>query len=370
MHSGTMRFLIVFFGGFFSISSSLWAAPEIALPNVTTYSQLLYAIRKTRVASEQRLDKAIDQEKVREAWETGRLIDTHVLQHKERAEYGQQVVVRLAKDLETSETELRYMLQFARTYPIHRPADELNWSQYQALLSLNDPKEREEVTKKAVQQKWNRDQVRAEVQKRKAPDAPVKPVEKLEAKPGKVGTYRIVKAVAGPYKGEAVIDLGFSNYFRLGKMAFKEGDIVQASMTSTKPGVAASFEFTKLRNSSGNDGPARDEYLFTYHAYVTQVIDGDTVDAVIDLGFGFTTRQKLRLRGLDAPEIESAQGREAKAFLENELAKSGGIVLIKTLKSDKYDRYLADVWLPSRSANDNYLNNLLLEKSFAVRMQD
>ncbi len=363
MHSKTIRFLIVLFVWFLHISSSIEAVPEIALSNVTTYPQLLDAIRKTRIASQQRLDKAIDQEKVREAWEIGKLIDTHVLQHKERADYGQQIMKRLASDLQMSETELGYMMQFVRAYPISPPAGKLSWSHYREVLSVNDESERKEITEQAVRENWNRDQVRAEVQKRKAPVAVPKPVEKLEATPGKVGTYRIVKAEAGPYKGEVVIDLGFSNHFRLGKMTFKEGDLVQASMVSTKPGVAASFQFTKV--PTGSAQTTGDEQLFTYHAYILQVIDGDTVDAVIDLGFGFTTKQRLRLRGLDAPEIESAQGREAKAFLEKEIAKTSGPVLIKTVKSDKYDRYLADIWL-----GQTFLNNLLLENGLAVQVQD
>ncbi|MBI3313551.1 MAG: thermonuclease family protein [Candidatus Omnitrophica bacterium] len=96
---------------------------------------------------------------------------------------------------------------------------------------------------------------------------------------------------------------------------------------------------------------------------MTQVTDGDTFDAVIDLGFGFTTLQKLRLRGLDAPEIESAEGKEAKQFLEKIILSSP--LLIKTVKSDKYDRYLADVW-----AGETYLNQELIDKGLAIPVRD
>ncbi|HXV27629.1 MAG TPA: DUF1016 N-terminal domain-containing protein [bacterium] len=367
MNTKTFRSLWVCFLLSSSMIASVFAVPEMAMPNLTTYPQLLYAIRKTRIASQQRLDKAVNQEKVREAWETGKLIDMHVLQHKERAEYGQQVVIRLAQDLETSETELRYMLQFARTYPNHPPADELSWAHYRELLSINDETDRKEVLEQAVQQHWNRDQVRAEVRKRMAPDAPAKADQKLESQPGVVGTYRIVKAASGPYKGELAFDLGFSNYYRFQEMNnFSEGDLVQVSVAKTRSGTKTTFKF--IKHDEGRvkrPVAAADESLFTYEAYVIRVTDGDTFHAVIDLGFGFTTEQKLRLRGLDAPEIESAAGREAKAFLETEFAKTGGVVLIKTVKSDKYDRYLADVWL-----GQTYLNNLLLEQALAVRMKD
>lgn len=86
---------------------------------------------------------------------------------------------------------------------------------------------------------------------------------------------------------------------------------------------------------------------------------------MIDLGFDIVTEQKLRLRGLDAPEIESAEGREAKAFLEERLAKAGAPVVIKTVKSDKYDRYLADVFV-----GGSYLNQELLDKDLAVRVSE
>lgn len=339
----------------FLISHPAFAAPQASLPEVKTYDQLVHAIRESRAASQKRVEQAVDQEKVREAWETGKLIDAHVLQHKARADYGKQVLERLAKDLEASQSELSFNLQFARAYPIYWPANKLSWSHYQALLSINDPKEREEVTKEAEEKHWTRDQLRDEVRRRQSKKIPAP--EKLKAAPGKPGTYRLVKAVEGPYKGQLALDLGFSNYYRsetLGR--FSEGDILQ--MISSKSTAEASEQTLKQVKSSA----AAD--LFTYQAYVLKVIDGDTFDAVVDLGFGFTTVQKLRLRALDAPEVLSSEGREAKAFLEKAVKKAGGTVLIKTVKSDKYDRYLTDLW-----AGGLYVNQALLDEAFAVRVE-
>jgi endonuclease YncB( thermonuclease family) len=309
---------------------------------VKTYDQLVHAIREARTASQARIDEAINQEKVRGAWETGKLIDEHVLQHKERADYGEQVIHRLSKDLGNSETELRFMVRFFRAYPIQWPATELTWSHYQALLGLEDQKDREEFTQKALKENWGRDRLREEVRKRKSykEAAPEKP---LTAEPGEVYTYRVVKAVVGPFKGQLVVDLGFSNYHQpAGLEKFKDGELVK-------------FEDGKLRKTEG------EEKLFTYNVYVTQVLDGDTFKAVVDLGFKIMTVQTLRLRGLDAPEIESKEGREAKAFFEKRLRKSP--VLIRTVKSDKYDRYLADVFVGGK-----YVNQQLLDKNLAERM--
>jgi endonuclease YncB( thermonuclease family) len=177
----------------------------------------------------------------------------------------------------------------------------------------------------------------------------------------------VILARTGPYAGELAIDLGFSNYVRLAEVIedvspLKEGEIIEFS-----------DEQDEVRSSA-------ESRLFTYRAWVHRVLDGDTIEAVVDLGFGITTTQILRLRGIDAPELVSKEGKEAKEALEKMLklqdvggrmadGETGGPVLIKTVKSDKYDRYLADVFLPGAEGQEVYLNNLLLEKELAVRAQ-
>jgi len=370
----------------------LFAAPSLALAetagkaavpgtapaaaSVATYEELRQAIMKARAASTARVEAAVDQEKVREAWEIGKLIDTHVLQHKERAEYGEKVLQRLSSDLGISHTELKYMLQFYRAYPIGRPADQLSWSQYQALLAVNDSKERDALAEKAVKEKWNRDKTREEVKKVKVGKAkaeegtgspaesgvPVPLEEKLLTPPaiGKPGTYKVVKAKAGPEAGKVVVDLGFSNYYKTSKdLRFKDGAIIE----STPPfagGGSAPADLIRLSKRGEED-------LYTYRAFVVRVLDGDTIEVVVDLGFGVRSTQVLRLRGIDCPELVSREGKEAKAFVEKLLPPSSQI-LIKTTKSDKYDRYLVDVWPNSKDGKAQYLNNLLLEKGLAAKV--
>ncbi|MFH0985403.1 MAG: DUF1016 N-terminal domain-containing protein [Candidatus Omnitrophota bacterium] len=349
---------------------------------VTTYDQLVAAIRKARAASQARVEQAVAQEKVRECWETGKLIDEHVLQHKERADYGKQVILRLSQDLSISDSELYYMLEFARTYPISQPAGKLSWSHYVELLSLKDVEEQVAVADMAEKGNWTRDQIREEIKKRKAARGltgtekgsdPFSAEKKLTAKLGKVGTYRMVKATVGPETGKVVIDLGFSNYYRTSRpLGFKEGAIIEALFAL--PEGSSPSDKIKLSKRTSAD-------LYTYRAYVHRVLDGDTIEAVIDLGFGVRSVQTLRLRGIDAPEMVSKEGKEAKAFLEKELRiteaekqekslplasdLSASPVLIRTVKSDKYDRYLADVFMDGLC-----LNQALVEKGLAVRVRD
>jgi endonuclease YncB( thermonuclease family) len=361
----------------FFISPSMLQAEELkssALPQVQTYGQLVSAIRQARAASQSRVVQAVQQEKVREAWETGKLIDEHVLQHKERADYGEQVLERLSGDLGVSASELRRMLEFARAYPIYAHARKLSWSDYRELLSINNSEERDALAEQAEKGEWTRDQIREEVKKRKASgtgpaseSGPV-PLNLLPSKPGKPGTYRIVKATVGPEKGKWVIDLGFSNYYKTSKdLRFKEGAIIEA----TPPFAGGSSPSDLIRFSK-----RAPEDLYTYRAWVVRVLDGDTVEVVVDLGFGVRSVQTLRLRGLDCPELVSKEGKEAKAFVESVIASPVGakqsqpFVLIKTVKSDKYDRYLADIFYSDKTGTQVYLNNLLLEKGHAVRVRD
>ncbi len=82
----------------------------------------------------------------------------------------------------------------------------------------------------------------------------------------------------------------------------------------------------------------------------------------VDLGFSTYSRQKLRLRGIDTPEIGTPEGIEAKAFVEGKLKRSK-IITIRTYRKDKYDRYLADVFVGSKEV---FLNQRLLDEGLAV----
>lgn len=89
--------------------------------------------------------------------------------------------------------------------------------------------------------------------------------------------------------------------------------------------------------------------LFHYKAENIRVIDGDTIDADIDLGFGVWARaQRFRIKGIDAPEIKGtsrAEGLRVKDTLERLL--KGRTVILKSEKSetDKYGRYIADIYI-------------------------
>jgi micrococcal nuclease len=101
--------------------------------------------------------------------------------------------------------------------------------------------------------------------------------------------------------------------------------------------------------------------MYKYNAQVLKVIDGDTVDLFIDLGFkvGFNTR--IRMIGIDTPEKNFPYGKVVKDYLTNLL--EGNKVYLDVTKKDKYGRYLGMVYL---NESDNVsINELLINENMA-----
>ena len=96
---------------------------------------------------------------------------------------------------------------------------------------------------------------------------------------------------------------------------------------------------------------------------INRVIDGDTIDLNIDLGFGITLSQRVRLKGINAAETrtldieEKKKGIEARLWLEKELARDGEWI-IETTKEDKYGRILGTLYLVGDpvTVNEKILN--------------
>ena len=104
-----------------------------------------------------------------------------------------------------------------------------------------------------------------------------------------------------------------------------------------------------------------------YVKKVENVVDGDTIDVIIDLGFDILFASRVRLAGIDTPESrtkdakEKALGLESKEYLKKHL-KDAKSVIIKTEKmdsSEKYGRILGWVYIngDTESLNDKMIND-------------
>ena len=89
--------------------------------------------------------------------------------------------------------------------------------------------------------------------------------------------------------------------------------------------------------------------MYEYSASVEAVVDGDTVDLLIDLGFKILYRHSCRLYGINAPEHATAAGDAATAFLKT-LLPVGTSVIVKTEKdkAEKYGRILGTITVPPK----------------------
>jgi micrococcal nuclease len=115
--------------------------------------------------------------------------------------------------------------------------------------------------------------------------------------------------------------------------------------------------------------------MYQYKAKVERIVDGDTIDIVIDLGFKITTNQRIRMARINTPETFNAKkdseeyqkGLAAKQFVEQRLAANNYEIKLETEKvTEKYGRYIGTIWLSDSAVS---LNDELVEKSFAVYVE-
>ena len=100
--------------------------------------------------------------------------------------------------------------------------------------------------------------------------------------------------------------------------------------------------------------------MYNYNAVIERVIDGDTVDVILDLGFFIYHKQRVRMAHINAPEKNETGGKESSDWLTDRL-KANTRVLVSSLKphsDDKYGRFLADIYLlgDTVSVNQEMLN--------------
>ena len=113
--------------------------------------------------------------------------------------------------------------------------------------------------------------------------------------------------------------------------------------------------------------------MYEYKCKLVRVVDGDTVDIDIDLGFGVWLRkQRIRMYGIDTPEsrtsddVEKIYGLAAKEFLVK--WTNSGDLSLKTFKDGKgkYGRILGELWY----GGEHNINQLLIDNHHAVKYHE
>lgn len=110
--------------------------------------------------------------------------------------------------------------------------------------------------------------------------------------------------------------------------------------------------------------------MYKYYIKVLRVLDGDTVDVMVDLGFNIFVKKRIRLHGIDAPEVrtrdsvEKAKGFIAKKRLEELFSKHDNKAELVSHGIGKYGRCLGVLFIKSErdSVNDILIHENLVKK--------
>tara|TARA_R100000808_G_scaffold16457_1_gene37142 strand:- start:399 stop:821 length:423 start_codon:yes stop_codon:yes gene_type:complete len=108
--------------------------------------------------------------------------------------------------------------------------------------------------------------------------------------------------------------------------------------------------------------------MYEYNCNVKRVVDGDTVDVIIDLGFDISYSSRVRLFGIDTPESrtrdkdEKARGLISKDFLKSYLDKGGVVIRTRKDKKGKFGRILGEMVV-----EDININELMIKEHHAVK---
>src|SRR3989339_201200 len=344
----------------------------------TLYNKLFNDISSIYENARKKGVAAVNEIIVAANWEIGKRIVEDEQKGELRAAYGEHLIDDLSRDLNEkygsgfSPTNLRFMRKYFLLNPIQYPGTELSWSHQKLLLSVDNEKKRKSLEKKAIKEKLNKDELKAVIglekevisKKQAKPKNEAKapePIPDLATVRGKAFHYK-VKEIDLKHKGQKIygVDCGFGNFKEVAVGGIKRSDGQVVKAVKAKSGYT--FELTDV---------PYDE-IYTFKAYVDKVTDGDTLWVNIDCGFGIWTHQKLRLRGIDAPEADTQEGQKAKRFVESRLTP-GYFIVVKTYKSDKFDRYLTDIFYSDIGDNKleyvakdgKFLNQELLDKGLA-----
>ena len=107
--------------------------------------------------------------------------------------------------------------------------------------------------------------------------------------------------------------------------------------------------------------------MYEYQAELTRIVDGDTLDCIIDIGFSVFVKKRVRLHGIDTWESrtrdlkEKAKGLAAKARLRELIKENGNHFTLVSYELGKYGRVLGEIILD----DDRNVNDILIEEKHA-----
>ena len=341
------------------------------------------------------ISRLVNDQKVEMAWKIGQLVDENVTSDQK---YGDKLLQRLEADVLISKSTLYKMRAFFKAYPEIPHHDKISWSHYLILTSVQKQEDRNALEAKIRDDAWDVATLRNEVNRLKLvaqvnesennnEDAKEETNANEEAHEYNIDALNIMNSrKLAPIRGQlfsykiasfanqsSVSDqIGKKYYFDCGFSLFHE---IPQSLAQTLP-QESNIVTTSKNNDiySVKEATMHPRKLYAYKAYLDRVVDGDTLRVILDLGFGMLHKEIIRLKGINAPEMKTREGKMSAKGLTN-ILKNVPFLIVKTIKTDLYGRYVADIFLADENLKDQdahdvaskgkYLNRILLHRGLA-----
>ena len=325
---------------------------ELATKN---YQNLVNEIQTIIGNSQQKIAQEIAFEKILMAWNIGQIIEGHLLEQNLE---GDGVFSQLEEDIAIAKNSLYQMRKFYQTYPQAPSKDKaLSWSHYRDLLRIKDDKKRQYFEGFALENNLSSKDLQKEISEnnRKERQVTLDQNAKLPFDRGELFIYKTRKFKSSD---KVFLDLGF-NIFNDIEADLGADDLLVRSIKDDDSFTLNQAQVTRRK-------------LHCYKAYLEKVVDGDTLNVILDLGFNIRHKEIIRLAKINSPERKTLEGKNASQKL-SEILEEVPFLIIKTKKIDIFGRYVADVFLPSKGEKDAqkaasegvYLNQMLLDLGVA-----
>jgi endonuclease YncB( thermonuclease family) len=333
---------------------------------LNNYPNFLIKIQKIIADTESEIIANINRQKVEMCWVIGKNIEEYLLENN-GATYGKKLFSQLAQDTGILERNLYRMSSFYKSYPTLSSDKNLNWSHYRSLISVKNDEQRQYFENLTIEGSLTARELQKEISQNK-PSVKKEAKRKLYVSRGKLFNYKIAEIA-----GERFLDLGFNIFERVGADFlgedggdFEVGDVLLSSRknppTPLKGGLCTELPLRGADRFLFSHSTARRSELHTYKAHLTRIVDGDTIHVALDLGFNIFHKEILRLAKINAPEKNTAAGKNSTKKL-TDILKNVKTLIIKTNKTDIYGRYVADIFL--ESVDGEYLNQRLVDEGLA-----
>lgn len=296
--------------------------------------EIVDAISKLHEAAKVRSQTAGNIALIRANWKIGKRINDFLPGEGERNVYGDQVLEKLSKQLNGkfgrgfSRRSLNQMRRFNRLYTSGELRPKLTWTHYTFLIEIKSEKERKALEKRAIQEGLSSMALRSMVRTRSGR-------EREAIRPGgKLYTYRTVeRSNLYTERSETYLDLGFGMYSE---------ELLSEIENAKELKHYPAFQLTNAesRKWKANSVGRSEQYL--YLGYPERVVNGDTLQIKLDLGFKLLYRTRLRLSGVEAPEKGSDDESKIMRLMERKL-KLCPVILVKTSRKERYGRWLARI---------------------------